>query len=140
MVTRKKAKKLTTPKVQAIVNAAIRRRDERCIIRDGRHECAGPLTASHFYSVGGNGCLRFYPWNIFTQCLGHHGIHERNQDPAFYHRWMMKYHADELEWMETVRGRVFKYDQETLHTIKHYAETDDLEHLAMFVRAALDCV
>lgn len=134
---KKKVKKLTCAKVQEAVNAAIRRRDGTCIVRDGRHECAGNLTASHFYSVGGNGCLRFYPQNIFCQCFGHHGIHERNQDPVFYHAWMLENHPGALQFMESVRGKVIKYDQETLRTIKTYADADELEHLYDFITEKL---
>jgi len=135
---KKKAKKLTATKVQTIVNAAIRRRDGECIIRDGRHPCAGVLTASHFYSVGGNGCLRFYPYNIFTQCFGHHGIHERNQDPVFYHDFMMRHYPNELAWMEVARGHVVKYDQETLHETKLLAETDDLDGLSVYIAGKIE--
>lgn len=134
---KKKAKKLTAAKVQVAVNAAIRRRDGECIVRDGKHECAGCLTASHFYSVGGKGCLRFYPLNIFTQCFGHHGIHERNQDPVFYHAWMMKYHSGALAFMESVKGSVVKYDQETLREVKEYADADKLNELAEYIETKL---
>lgn len=134
---KKKVKKLTAAKVQVAVNAAIRRRDGECIVRDGKHECAGCLTASHFYSVGGNGCLRFYPLNIFTQCFGHHGIHERNQDPVFYHAWMIEHNSGALEFMERVRGSVIKYDQETLRIIKDYAEEDRLDLLCDFISEKL---
>lgn len=135
---KKKAKKLTPAKVQVAVNAAIRRRDGNCIVRDGKHECSGCLTASHFYSRGGNGCLRFYPLNIFTQCFGHHGIHERNQEPVFYHAWMLKNHCGALAFMESVRGRVIKYDQETLETIRDYANNDDLNGLAEYIESKLE--
>jgi hypothetical protein len=133
----KAKKKLTTKKVQEAVNAAIRRRDGTCMVRDGRHPCNGILTASHFYAVGGNGSVRYYPGNIHAQCLGHHGIHERNQDPVFYHAWMLANHPDELEFIERARGRVLKYDQETLHTIKDLADADRLDELAAYIRGKL---
>ena len=34
-------KKLKVSKVQEIVNKAIRERDGECVVRDGRHSCAG---------------------------------------------------------------------------------------------------
>ena len=49
----KKVKKLTVTKVQLEVNKAIREVEERCRVTDGRHECCGTLTASHFFAVGG---------------------------------------------------------------------------------------
>lgn len=131
---KKKAKRLTVVKVQEAVNAAIRERDGTCMVRDGRHECAGCLTASHFYAKGGNSCLRFYPLNIWTQCLGHHGIHERNHDPAFYHRWMEAMHPGALAWMESVRGRVVKYSQPVLTEIKALADARDLDGLEAYTR------
>ena len=92
---KKKVKKLTVTKVQDAVNKAIRERDEYCMIGDGRHPCKGILTASHYYAVGGNSTFRFYPPNIHAQCLSHHGIHERRQEPFFYRRWMQE-HSDDL--------------------------------------------
>lgn len=134
---KKKAKKLTVGKVQAAVNAAIRRRDGRCVVTDDKHPCAGVLTASHFYSVGGNGSLRFYPPNIHTQCFGHHGIHERNQDPVFYHAWMMYNYPSTLDFMNIARGTVIKYDQETLRHIKEMADSDQLDILQEYIEIRL---
>jgi len=134
---KKKTKKLSVVKVQAAVNAAIRRRDGRCVVTDDKHPCAGHLTASHFYSVGGNGCLRFYPPNIHTQCFGHHGIHERNQDPVFYHDFMISIHLNALAFMEKARGSVLKYTQEVLHVIKDLAEKDELETLELYIRSKI---
>jgi len=130
---KKKTKKLSRVEVQAAVNAAIRRRDGRCVVTDDKHACAGHLTASHFYSVGGNGCLRFYPPNIHTQCFGHHGIHERNQDPVFYHYHMIANHLEALEFMDGTRGSVVKYDQETLRHIKELADGDCLDTLREYI-------
>ena len=134
---KKKTKKLSVVKVQVAVNAAIRRRDGRCVVTDDKHACAGVLTASHFYSVGGNGCLRFYPPNIHAQCFGHHGIHERNQDPVFYHYFMITNHLDALEFMDKARGSVLKYTQEVLHAIKDLSDKDDLETLELYVRTKI---
>ena len=130
----KKSKKLTVTKVQDAVNAAIRRRDGRCMVRDHRHECAGVLTASHFFAVGGNSCLRFYPFNIFGQCFGHHGIHERKHDPVFYHNFMLANYPEELEWMERNQGKSIKYSQPVLEKIRDYAISDDLDGLRDYIR------
>jgi gamma-glutamylcyclotransferase (GGCT)/AIG2-like uncharacterized protein YtfP len=137
---KKKTKKLSVVKVQVAVNAAIRRRDGRCVVTDDKHACAGVLTASHFYSVGGNGCLRFYPPNIHAQCFGHHGIHERNQDPVFYHAWMMYNYPSTLEFMNTSRGTVIKYDQDTLRHIKELSDTDQLDILQEFIELRLEII
>lgn len=131
-----KGEKLSATKVQNAVNAAIRRRDGACMVRDGRHECAGCLTASHFFSRGGNGALKYYPFNIFTQCLGHHGIHERNQenqDPAFYARWLERHYPEELAWMESARFVVIRYTQALLAEIYEAAKSDRLDDLAEII-------
>jgi hypothetical protein len=135
---KKKVKKLTVTKVQDAVNKAIRERDETCVVRDGRHQCAGVLTASHYHAVGGNSAFRFYPPNIHAQCFGHHGVHERGQEPFFYRRWMEAHEPDALEWMETHWAASIKYSQPTLRDIYDLARAGKLEELTEYIKSAIE--
>lgn len=134
---KKKAKRLTVAKVQEAVNKAIRERDGMCVVRDGRHECNGCLTASHFYPVGGNSALRFYPPNIHTQCFGHHGIHERKQDPFFYERWMQVHYPEAMAFMENRYYASIKYSQPVLRDILNFARSGDLRGLQLYIESLL---
>ena len=135
---KKKVKKLTVTKVQDAVNKAIRERDGCCVVRDGRHECAGCLTASHFYPKGGCSAFRFYPPNINTQCLGHHGIHERRQDPFFYKNWMDDHYPEAMELMECRYHASIKYDQITLAEIMAMAKAGRLNDLEAYIRGLIE--
>jgi hypothetical protein len=130
---KKKVKKLSVTKVQAAVNKMIREHDERCIVRDGKHECCGMLTASHFYCIGGNSTFRFYPPNIHTQCFGHHGIHERGQDPFFYRRWMEAHEPSGLDFMERNWGKIIRYSQPVLRDIMAMAQRGQIELLTAYI-------
>jgi hypothetical protein len=134
---KKKAKKLTVTKVQDAVNKAIRERDEYCMIGDGVHTCKGILTASHYYPVGGNSTFRFYPPNIHAQCLSHHGIHERRQEPFFYRRWMQEHYPDDLEFMETHWNAQVRYSQPVLRDIYDLARRGALDELTEYIRALI---
>ena len=135
---KKKKKKLTAAKVQETVNKAIRERDGECVVRDGRHSCAGSLTASHFYSVGGNSTFRFYPPNIHTQCWSHHGIHERKQDPFFYRSWMLENYAEEMVWMKDNWYKTVRYSQPVLEDIQALAKAGELEALTEYIRSLIN--
>lgn len=52
-LNKKQPKKIKISALQKIVNEAIRKRDGDCKIRDGKRQCNGVLTASHYHSVGG---------------------------------------------------------------------------------------
>ena len=136
-MVKNKKKKLSVSKVQDAVNKAIRERDEYCRVPDGRHEHAGVLTASHFFAVGGCSVFRFYPPNIHAQCFGHHGIHERKQDPFFYRRFMELHEKEGLEFMEQNFFKSIKYHQETLKTVYEYASKKDLEGLRKYIEELL---
>ena len=125
-------KGLTTSKVQTLFNRAIIERDRACMVRNG-DRCSGQLQCSHFYPVGGNSGLRYYPYNAYAQCAGHHLAHH-NRDPKFYAEWMMKNHPEELEWMESVRGKAVRYSQYVLTDIYAHLCADDLEGVRMIVR------
>lgn len=76
--------KIPIAKVQDAFNAAIRRRDGRCMIKD-YEPCEGQLECSHFYSVGSTPSLRFYPPNAYAQCSKHHWRHHNvwNKDDSY---------------------------------------------------------
>ena len=128
-----KERKLTVAKVQTAVNKAVRERDQFCRVQDGRHPCNGVLTASHFHSVGGHSPFRFYPLNIHAQCFGHHGIHERKQDPFFYREFMLQNHGKSLDFMERNFFKSIKYTQPVLRDIMNYAKAGDLDGLTAYI-------
>lgn len=131
-----KKKKLTIQQVQQNFNRAIVRRDGICRVTDGRTNCKGVYQCSHFFPVGGNSCLRFYPYNAFTQCAGHHLAHH-NRDPKFYTVWMQEHYQHELEWMESVRGKSLRYTQPILEQISDLCRNEQLRELAELIRGLL---
>jgi len=78
--------------------------------------------------------LRFYPWNAYAQCAGHHLAHH-NRDPLFYTQWMQLNHAKELYWMENVRGKSVRYTQIILQEIYENCVNDRLDTVAEIVRS-----
>jgi len=129
-------KGLTLSKVQTLFNRAIIERDRQCMVQNG-DRCSGQLQCSHFYPVGGNSGLRFYPYNAFAQCAGHHLAHH-NRDPKFYAEWMMKNHPEELEWMDSVRGKPVRYNKFVLTDIYAHLCADDLESVRVIVRGLFE--
>ena len=125
-------KKIRISKVQEAFNKAIIRRDMRCMVANDL-PCSGGLQCSHYYPVGGNSCLRFYPFNAYAQCAGHHLAHH-NRDPLFYTQWMQLNHAKELYWMESVRGKSVRYTQVVLNEIYTLCQADNLDGVAEVVR------
>lgn len=125
-------KKISVSKVQEMFNKAIVRRDSRCMVKNDS-PCSGQFQCSHFYPVGGNSGLRFYPYNAFTQCAGHHMSHH-NRDPLFYSKWMQIHCPEELAWMESVRGIPVRYSQVVLGEILAACKADDLEEVRRIVR------
>jgi hypothetical protein len=128
-----KQKAIKISALQKIVNEAVRKRDEVCMVRDGKRSCSGVLTASHYFSVGGNSTWRFYPPNIHCQCLLHHGVHERRQEPFFYTDWMEKYFPEELQFMQDNWGVILRYNQVVRREIKKLALAGDLEGLKDYI-------
>lgn len=131
-VKKKKAKKLSITKVQDAVNYAIRKRDVYCINQDGT--CSGRLEASHFFGKGGNGGIRFHPDNIHGQCTKHHFDHHQ-RNPLVYVEWMQREKPDELELLESMRGKAIKYSQVTLQEIYDRAKVDDLDGIRELIEA-----
>lgn len=123
-------------KVQQAFNKAIVRRDGHCRIQDGAGCCAGGLQCSHFFPVGGNSGLRFYPYNAFCQCAGHHFTHH-SRDPVFYYHWLKRTYPDELAWMTKVRGTPVRYSQSILYQIYESCSADDLDAVRSIIRGLL---
>ena len=136
--TKKQLKNIKISKVQEIVNLAIRERDGDCVVRDGKHQCKGVLTASHYFSVGGNSTWRFYPPNIHCQCFGHHGVHERRQEPFFYTAWMERQQAEALEYMTKHWGVVIRYTQPIRAEIKKLAQAGELDKLQELIEGLVE--
>ena len=129
----KKKRKIKTTAVQAEFNAMIKRLGKRCWVKDDT-PCSGQLQCSHYFPVGGNGGLRFYPFNAFPQCAGHHITwHQRN--PLFYTRWMEINYPEELIWMESVRGIPVRYTQEVLADIMELCRNDKVWELRDYIRS-----
>ena len=129
-------KQKTIQQVQKDFNRAIVRRDGFCRVQDHRTLCKGILQCSHFFPVGGNSCLRFYPYNAFAQCAGHHLTHH-NRDPKFYTEWMLEFYSLELDWMDSVRGKNLRYNQEVLEKISNFCKKDKLQELAEYIKEIL---
>ena len=127
-----KKKKLSITKVQEAFNKAIVRRDSACMVKNDS-PCSGQLQCSHFFPVGGNSGLRFYPYNAFTQCASHHITHH-NRDPLFYAEWMQIHCPEELKWMESVRGLPVRYTQAVLMEIYQACMNDNLFEVQRIVR------
>jgi hypothetical protein len=130
----RKTKKLTPTKVQIEFNAAIRRRDCNCVMSHSEH--SGQLQASHFFTVGGNGALRFYPPNVHAQCAKHHHNEFHHDNPMPYARWMQE-HVQEFSWMEDNRKREIKYNQQVLSEILAYCMSDNLIELGFYIERHL---
>lgn len=130
----RKTRKLTISKVQMEFNAAIRRRDGACVMCHSEH--AGPLQASHFFTVGGNGAMRFYPDNVHAQCAKHHHAEFHHDNPLPYARWM-EANVQSFSWMEDNRKREIKYNQQVLAEILAYCQADELVELGLYIERHL---
>lgn len=122
----KRPKKTPIARVQKVFNEAIRRRDGFCVMDHSGH--AGNLEASHFFSVGANGSLRFYPPNVHCQCTKHHKAEFHNDNPLPYADWM-RAHVPELEFMEQNRKRIIRYTQPIRDRIEELCKADRLDEL-----------
>ena len=137
-LSKKQPQKIKISALQKIVNEAVRKRDGDCKIRDGKRQCGGVLTASHYFSVGGNSTWRFYPPNIHCQCLLHHGVHERRQEPFFYTAWMERHQAEALEYMTKHWGVVIRYTQPIRAEIKKLAQAGELDKLQALIEGLVE--
>lgn len=132
----KRTKRLSSikiSKVQTLFNESIRRRDGMCVMAGGHN---GNLECSHFFPVGGNGCLRFYPPNAHTQCSSHHVGEFHNGNTLPYGRWM-EVNVSQLEWMEDHRKTIIRYSQPTLRIIADYCRRDCIYELTSFIETLI---
>lgn len=127
--------KLTAAKVQPIFNAAIRRRDGGCVMIHSDHR--GNLEASHFFAVGSNSALRFYPPNVHCQCSKHHVAEYHNDNPMPYVDWMQE-NVTQFVWMERNRKKSIRYTQEVLQKIRMLSETDNLSELQTYIEELIN--
>ena len=104
--------KISIDKVQEAFNAAIKRRDCRCMVRD-YEPCSGPLECSHYFTTGANPSLRFYPLNAYAQCQRHHWNHHNKKESAdVYKEWMFENHITDYNKMDKLRFKFIKYTDE----------------------------
>jgi hypothetical protein len=131
----KKKTTLTITKVQKAFNDAIRERDGQCTIagKDCHGYCSGHLECSHFFPVGANSSLRFYPGNAYAQCSSAHFEHH-NRNPMIYVSWMKETKADDLEWMQSVRSKAsVRYNQGTLRDIYAFCKSGKMQELKEYI-------
>lgn len=128
--------KISLTKVQKAFNAAIKRRDCRCMVRD-YEPCGGQLECSHFFSVGSSPSLRFYPPNAWTQCQKHHWNHH-NKGVPFYMEWIGYYHFMEWQLMESLRHRYIKYTDDLKAEIIRLCNADKLDELKELIEKELE--
>jgi hypothetical protein len=127
--------KIPIEKVQEAFNAAIKRRDRRCMVRD-YELCCGGLECSHFFTVGANQSIRFYPCNAYAQCQRHHFNHH-NKQHGFYGEWMKGNHNAEYEYMLQARHRFIRYTDELKAEIIRLCNEDRLEELKTLIEKEL---
>ena len=127
--------KIPLSKVQEAFNAAIKRRDGRCMVRD-YEPCCGELECSHFFTVGSSPALRFHPYNAWTQCRKHHWNHH-NKKLAFYEDWMMNNHLDEHTKLGQLSHKYIKYTDELKAEIIRLCIEDRLEELKTLIEGEL---
>ena len=126
--------KIPITKVQDAFNAAIKRRDSRCVIKDFE-PCCGSLECSHFFTVGGSPSLRFYPLNAYTQCSRHHINHHAGG--TLYSDFMMDFHQADLDKMLSMKNRIIKYTDELKAEIISLCKADKLDELKDLIEKEL---
>lgn len=129
--------KIPLEKVQEAFNAAIKRRDGRCMVRD-YEPCCGGLECSHFFTVGSSPALRFYPPNAYAQCQKHHWNHHNKKESAeVYERWMHENNFPDCADMESMRNKYIKYTNELKAEIIKLCNEDRLEELKTLIEEQL---
>ena len=132
--------KISLDKVQQAFNAAVKRRDGRCMVKD-YEPCCGELECSHFFTVGASPALRFYPYNAWTQCHKHHHYHHtkwKHDDPWTYKRFIMLDHITEFDWMFKHNHRYIKYTDELKAEIIRLCNEDRLDDLKILIEKELE--
>ena len=119
--------------VQREFNAAIVRRDRMCVVRDGT-PCSGILQCSHYYSVGANGVLRFFPDNANTMCAHHHAQYHAGKK-KFYTDWYKQDPLREvsLELLDAFRWNTVRYTQPLLKEILRACREDRLYDVGLMI-------
>lgn len=131
--------KISLDKVQEAFNAAIKRRDGRCMIRD-YEPCCGQLECSHFYTVGSSPALRFYPPNAYAQCSKHHWKHHNKwtcDDPWSYDSFLFMNHEEDIGVMGHLATRYIKYTDELKAEIIRLCNADKLDELKELIEENL---
>lgn len=127
--------KIPITKVQDAFNAAIRRRDGRCMIKD-YEPCEGQLECSHFITVGCCNALRFYPMNAWAQCSKHHWRHHHSKE-HFYYRWLIDNHEKEFDEMLSLAHHYIKYTDWLKAEIIRLCNADKLDELKELIEKEL---
>ena len=129
--------KISIDKVQEAFNAAIKRRDCRCMVRD-YEPCSGPLECSHYFTTGANPALRFYPLNAYAQCQRHHFNHRNKKESAeVYKEWMFENHITDYNKMDKLRFKFIKYTDELKAEIIRLCNADKLDELQKLIEEKL---
>ena len=129
--------KISMDKVQTAFNSAIKRRDCRCMIKDFE-PCCGSLECSHFFGVGSNPSLRFYPPNAYAQCQRHHFNHHNKKESAnVYKNWLLENHFEEADFMARNRNNFIKYTDELKAEIIRLCNADKLDELTDLIEREL---
>lgn len=126
--------KIPITKVQDAFNAAIKRRDCRCMIKDFE-PCCGVLECSHFFTVGSSPSLRFYPLNAYAQCSRHHQNHHAGG--TLYSDFMMDFHQVDLDKMLSMKNRIIKYTDDLKRQIIKLCNEDNLLELKSLIEGEL---
>jgi hypothetical protein len=123
----KKAKKLKAADIQTMYfNPLIREVDGHCLTCHAEEL----LQCSHFIEVGGSPALRFFPPNAWAQCPRcHHSIYHHDS-PVPY---TMALGVEMAEWLNEIRKRSIKYDQETLAEIKRLCIDEDIDGITEYI-------
>ena len=134
-------RKIPLDKVQGAFNAAIKRRDCRCMIHDDE-PCSGSLECSHFHTVGGSPALRFYPPNAYAQCARHQWNHHNRKDSSnAYRQWLDAYHHGDSCYMQGKRKSYIRYTDSLKAEIIRLCSADMLDDLKTLIEDELgnDC-
>ena len=130
-------KKIPLEKVQEAFNAAIKRRDGMCMVRD-YEPCCGELECSHFFTVGSSPALRFYPLNAHAQCQKHHWNHHNNiKSERVYAWWLFENYSDDYWYMFELKHRYIKYTDELKAEIIRLCNEDRLDDLKTLIEENL---
>ena len=121
--------KISLDKVQEAFNAAIKRRDKKCMI-DDFDPCCGQLECSHFYGVSESPALRFYPPNAYAQCHLHHWRHHHGKGRKYwYDNWMTQWHFKDKCRNLVLKFKSIKYTDELKLEIIRLCNADKLDEL-----------